>query len=383
MAARRQRVAQLEIFAREIQERFETSKYWEYEKFLGNGSYGVTVLLRETNLFVVRQKRIALKLARRGAAAGIQQLRTELRYLKRLRGAKHIVRMVASCDNLNSFRTAEQQRNDATASPIKRIVESFGKLLRLSPTTAFGPLEGLMQGPAIALEYLDKGDLVRLKENMDVAQEILPNRVLWSLFLCLIRACIGMAYPLGRPEGTPSVLETIPADGTRPGAICHNDIAARNVMIASGDGLDEHGINHLFKLIDFGSAQVYGPPRGPPENLFDCAKVMFYLMSTDQIPLFPTVFKGEITRAGSILPDEDNPNDDPYSQIDLDLRDLVARCMYADSSKRPTLQQALDEALAALNKDLEDFPDAYEETDDNIRGVFQDYIFDVPDNNFR
>lgn len=84
-----------------------------------------------------------------------------------------------------------------------------------------------------------------------------------------------MAYPVGSPLGTQSVLETIPNDGTPPQGIIHNDIAARNVMLGTGDGLDEHSQGNIFKLIDFGEAAAMDDGKmGAAENLRAISKVM-------------------------------------------------------------------------------------------------------------
>ncbi|KAI0490564.1 kinase-like protein [Xylaria cf. heliscus] len=381
MAARRLRIMQLEHFAREIQNRFESSHYWEYEKFLGNGSYGVTVLLRETNRLVVRQKRIALKLAQR-RSQGVPQLRNELKWLKRLRGARHIVRMLASCDNLIDYVDDEAKKNQ-NSGLFTSVVQLFGKLVRLPPREAFGPLAGLMDGPAVALEYLDQGDLLSLKRHVDDDGVTIPNKILWSLFLCLTRACIGMAYPLARQETQGSILETIP-NGVLPSGIIHNDVATRNIMIASADdNLDEHNIGHMFKLIDFGSTREYEFPRGAPENLYDIAFAVASMMDPNTITQLPMVWKSEITRLGSIIPSELDPNDDPYPHVDLALRDLIARCSYIEPSKRPSLYDALNAAEKALERAPDTFPDPPEETDDSIREFFQEYIFNRSLNSFR
>ncbi|KAI0546676.1 kinase-like protein [Xylaria curta] len=341
MAAREARLRAVTRFSNEIKDRFESSSHWEYERFLGNGSYGVTVLLREKDqLAAADQKRIALKLARKGSSAGTTQLQNELKYLKILRGAMHIVKMVASCDDLR---------------------------LANGGHSAFGPLQGLMQGPAVALEYLDQGDLVTLKIDIDN-------------FQTLIRACIGMAYPLERPEGAPSVLETVRTDGTGPRGIIHQDLATRNIVLGSGDGLDEHSVGYLFKLIDFGITKEYDLPRGPRDNLYDCAYLMYQMLDYEPIRNYPADWKGQLTRAGNIVPLEADYSDDPFPRVDFDLRDLIARCLYVDARKRPSLQEALDEALAAVVRDPETFPDPDEETDEAISDFFQRFIHDVPDN---
>ncbi|KAI1746027.1 kinase-like protein [Xylaria scruposa] len=356
-AMREARLRAVRDFSDEVKGRFESASYWEYERFLGNGTYGMTVLLREKDqLAAADPKRIALKLAKRGNRAGTLQLRNELKFLKILRGAMHIVNMVASCDDLNSVNGGD-----------------------VASRSVFGPLQALMQGPAVALEYLDQGDLVTLKIDIDNFQQRMPNRVLWSLFTCLIRACIGMAYPLEGPEGTPSVLETVRTDGTGLRGIVHQDLAARNIVLGSEDGIEEHGIGYLFKLIDFGNTREYDLPRGPRDNLYDCAKLIYQLMDYEPIQNYPAVWKDHLTRAGNIVPMEADYSDDPFPRVDFDLRDLVARCLYVDAAQRPTLQEALDAGLAAVVRDPETFPDPDDETDEAIRDFFQRFIHDVPD----
>ncbi|KAI0443891.1 kinase-like protein [Xylaria telfairii] len=381
MASRQERRRFLENFSTEVQNAFTThSKYWEYEKFLGNGAYGVTVLLREKAYLVARQKRIALKLSMRGRAAA-SLLKREIELLKQLRGAKHIVRMLASCENVRELRKSQLRKQKIS---LTRVFARFGPLVRIPPITVFDALDTVLDVPAAALEYLDKGDLLSFKTFIEKNEISIPNRVLWSLFLCLIRACIGMAYPLERPEGTRDVLETIPNDDTTPSTLVHNDMAPRNVMITSGDGLDEHHVGNMFKLIDFGAATEYWPPRGSPDNLYDCSRLIVQFLGRPVPAIEPRenqdVWKGEYTRQGQILPSEEGALNDPYPRVDIDLRDLIARCAYANMNKRPTLQQALDAALAGVAKKAEEFPDPAQETDDQIRQFWQTVIFDAPAN---
>lgn len=70
----------------------------------------------------------------------------------------------------------------------------------------------------------------------------------------MVRACVGLAYPIAAKEGTPTQLETIPADGSAPSTVEHNDLHSGNVMIGSADGrFAEHAIAPVTKFIDLGS----------------------------------------------------------------------------------------------------------------------------------
>ncbi len=163
----------------------------------------------------------------------------------------------------------------------------------------FDPLVRL-RGPVLAMEYINGGDLTTLfrKILQKRGGAHMPNRILWSLYLCrrssvclliqrsvirsysinkligsftVIRACIGMAYPVGAPlTSTASTLETI-RPGKPPLSLKHNDIALRNVMVGTARKESEHSIGHIFKLIDFGLAK--NEVGGSSDNLFRVTEV--------------------------------------------------------------------------------------------------------------
>ncbi|KAI8953354.1 hypothetical protein F4801DRAFT_588277 [Xylaria longipes] len=345
------------LLANEIRGYFETSSYWEYERLLGNGTFGLAVLLRQKAEYGPHRHRMAVKVALASSAA---ELQSEIMWLK------HIVQILASCDNLVRPDQGPFQRLHQHVPPVMLTGSSSGFIER----TAFDSLAGI-QGPVLALEYLENGDMLSLFKRMFNDDVHLSNRMLWSLYLCLIRACIGMAYPIGSPIGTPSILETIPNDGTPPQGIVHNDIATRNVMLGIGDGLDEHHQGHIFKLIDFGEASTIDPDMGPPENL---RYVAFFINMADISQRQVVNYKGFETRGGQLLP---QPWGEPYPWLDPDLAGLIAECMYVDWKKRPTLQQALDRARnAILNKTADSFPEPDEETDGAINQFVQECVLD-------
>ncbi|KAI1314232.1 hypothetical protein F5Y03DRAFT_402459 [Xylaria venustula] len=344
---------QAEKLAQEIQTHFETSSYWEYEKLLGYGGFGLAILLRQKGEGPHRH-RMALKVALPPAA---EDLRTEIEWLK------HIVRVLASCDRPSRLDWDNNKKLQVTEQQ------------PLPPQTAFGSLAQL-EGPVLALEYIENGDLLTLFRRMRFDDVHMPNRMLWSLFLCLIRACIGMAYPIGGPIGTAPVLEMHPNDGRPPRGITHNDIAIRNIMVATGDDLGEHHIGHLFKLIDFGQTNdVDGPRVGPRRNLLAVARLVAFMIKMADISMRQTkMYRGSSTYAGEILPQSYG---NPYPWLDRDLAGLIAECMYEDMNRRPTLKQALDRAGdAVMNKRARSFREPAEETDDAIRTFVQRYILD-------
>ncbi|KAI1260241.1 hypothetical protein F5Y18DRAFT_441926 [Xylariaceae sp. FL1019] len=183
------------------------------------------------------------------------QLRSEIRILRQLGGAAHIVKLIAARDDLNPPRGFllralsrwRQRFKDRTKGPKYNSVNTF--------------LIGL-RGPVSIMEYLENGDLVRLSERLGRTDHALPNRVLWSFFLFLTRACVGMAYPQRRNDDPPLSLEVVPDNDVSINGLLHDDFQLGNVMVGSvGDFPEEHGIVPPLKLIDFGLARDVTEPE--------------------------------------------------------------------------------------------------------------------------
>jgi hypothetical protein len=72
---------QVDAFAKQVRDHFACSRYWEYEKKLGSGAFGVAVLLKEKGTLgpLLPRRRMALKLAQQ---LGERELLNEIRWLK-------------------------------------------------------------------------------------------------------------------------------------------------------------------------------------------------------------------------------------------------------------------------------------------------------------
>ncbi|KAF2967437.1 hypothetical protein GQX73_g6172 [Xylaria multiplex] len=302
--------------------------FWEYEKTLGNGAWGLAALLKQKGVVEVGGRKVGRIVLKIGINFGEDQLRNEMEFLKMTNGAKHIVRLLGAVDNLN-------------------VNQSYNRFPPLS--FAFDAVAGI-NGPVIALEYLDSGDL--------------------------IRACIGMAYPANASLYTQSMLEEITPD-KEPGSMAHNDIAPRNIMIASGDSIEEHGIGHIFKLIDFGRASLMGDVRAKG-NLFGIAAFMITFITMSPGRSMTTVdHEGHETHAAAILPSPQAPN--PYPWLDPQLAGAIARCQYRDVDRRPELPDLLVQARnAVLSGTADSYPIPENETNDAIEDFCQRFILDAP-----
>ncbi|KAK5635337.1 hypothetical protein RRF57_011049 [Xylaria bambusicola] len=315
---------------------------------MGYGGFGF--------IFRVGQKgrpggfQLAVKIALHTAMA---QLRNEISILKQLNGAKHIVKMIASAD------TEIPSYDNNRFPPLAWV---------------FDPLTRI-QGPALAMEFMNGGNLVNLFDRIAAGGGHIPNRLLWSLLLCMIRACIGMAYPIGAPLGTPTpTLETIQR-GRKPGLLQHNDIELRNMMVRTAENEKEHQAGFTFKLIDFGAAKVSPDTKGgPPNNLFGVSQALASLITMKPLKILNQtgMHRGFETAGAYLLP---RAGKNPYPWLDTDLANLMAECMYIDPSKRPALEQALNRATQAVEgKTPNNFPNPREETDRAVRNFTQRFV---------
>ncbi|KAI1326311.1 kinase-like protein [Xylariaceae sp. FL0255] len=330
-----------------IQKNFK-NRFWAWEKLLGSGTNGFTILMSLHDEFKSSHCRVAFKFA--SGFGQQQELRSEAAMLKELNGAKHIVSILGYCVHAG---TAGDK-------------EDTGILSNVPPSTAFGSFQ-INHAPVLALEYLELGDLYSL---------------------VVIRAVVGMAYPIAAEIGTPPILEEI-GDDDDPRAIVHGDIHDQNVMFSTSDGIPEHVLVPILKVIDFGLARDldqlgFGLEEeekniGWQRNLQDMANQIMAMIPVGQaFPLDGVVdYRGLPTRAEEILVREGG-TDIRHPWLCPELRDLLARCLYEDQEQRPGLREVLEIARkAVLTKTAFSFPEPGFETDDAIRSFAQEFFFDA------
>ncbi|KAI1211446.1 uncharacterized protein F4807DRAFT_420405 [Annulohypoxylon truncatum] len=328
----------------------------QYQKFtfqglIGRGAFGLTFSAIE-KLSLTTYRRIAIK--RSVNPRHDDDLRNEITWLKTLRGSEHIVRLLASRDE------------PAPLTPVRGA--------RRTPITR-DPLEGII-GPIAVLEYLENADIKRLYNRLVKYDQLLPNRILWSFFLCLIRACVALAYPMNGTEDQVSQLETIPTDGRRPSDIEHADLHQANVMIGTaGLGFAEHAIIPPLKFIDFGRTREGF--QGVGDNVWKISRIMINLIARQDVRIsaWITEYQGFETRATEIL---EHGNGAKYPTLDDDLRDFLAICLADHARDRPSLAEMLETAEAAVrNKTAATYPDQLEETDEAIAALIKRFVYDA------
>ncbi|KAI0546832.1 hypothetical protein F4679DRAFT_587206 [Xylaria curta] len=139
---------------------------WELERILGNGSYGITVLLKD---------RGAMKFG---------QAKTKIRKPKRVVLKRPIYRRAES--RLSAYRSKSREGIRET---LKNLFAPFR-----NPPSNILTILGRYQGPAILLEYIENGSLLSLQTKLWEKRITLPNRLVWRFYFCLVRGVCGMVF---------------------------------------------------------------------------------------------------------------------------------------------------------------------------------------------
>ncbi|KAI2465711.1 kinase-like domain-containing protein [Annulohypoxylon bovei var. microspora] len=133
----------------------------------------------------------------------------------------------------------------------------------------------LLRTDFILFDYKMNGDLAHLIYKLEAQNVNTPNRVLWSFWLCLIKACIALEYPPRKfhprrhtgKDAEGDLFEDIPVVTRRWAGkrMVHFDIDPKNILIDHLDiisGGGEHALVPGLRLADFGSAKKIKPEKG-------------------------------------------------------------------------------------------------------------------------
>ncbi|KAH9887504.1 kinase-like domain-containing protein [Xylariomycetidae sp. FL2044] len=323
---------------------FSDARRFTLIKDLRGGATGLVRLYRETSP-EGEARRFVLKWPNEDDEAIIGNIQNEKRWLQVLSNAEHIVRILA-----------------------------------------LGPVENLPQEVFLIIEYLENGLLYQFLRRF--GSNPIPNRMLWSIFLCLIRASVAMAWPPGPGEPEDVRVDT-------PSALTHWDMHDMNLMFGRHDAASsEHRLVPILKLIDFdlagerdeaedfeaeerveyddglnlrqyiGAGGALGASNiGTAANVRDIGLVMTRIINGDRTL--------EVEDARDYIQED-------HQDLDGELRLLIARCLAVDPDNRPTLQELLAVAYnAVLTRTYAGTASAGYESDANIARIVQTYILNA------
>ncbi|KAJ2989087.1 hypothetical protein NUW58_g3644 [Xylaria curta] len=355
----------IQEMVRETREYFETAPGFRFEQFVAHGGYGFTCRIGQSGHGLRRERKLIVKRALNDYVT--EDLSNEIQVMSRLNGSAHIARVVAYKDDSNN---AHQQRRRCKL--IRRAID------RIKGKPPPNLLAGLA-GPTLILEYLRNGTLDRLVERVTVQDRVIPNRILWAIFLCLVRACVAMEYPRGAsPDSNPRLEEIPPNLPTgHPSGFRHDDMHMGNIMFGDLGDFQEHNMIPPAKLIDFGLGTRLD--ESAAQNLLDVSSNMMSLIMLRQVDFRNRrVHNGIETFGAPLLPDL-NSGREPYPLLDLHLRDFLVRCMATSPGDRPELSRVLQVAKEACQERGAQYygPQAPQESDEEIQRFIQEFVLDA------
>ncbi|KAI0439507.1 hypothetical protein F4803DRAFT_564495 [Xylaria telfairii] len=248
-----------------------------------------------------------------------QMDRDEENFLRRLWGSEHTIRLISVIDD-------RDHRAPVTwAEPLNR------NLLNPPPILPWKLRVDPVRYPNAAgvaffvMEYLERGTgdhLIERCQAMNIVE--ISEPLLWSFFLCLTRACVGMAYPPNRRNRNPPAVEreALPRGRPRP--------APKGVQV-----------------IDFGMTYEYDtPPQAQMENMRFVGELMHQLACVAQDEVLDDEYKPRyLVRNVPGLGDFETYASEDFwrdQNLSFDFKLLVSRCMAVNEAIHPTVAPVLE-----------------------------------------
>ncbi|KAI8948690.1 hypothetical protein F4801DRAFT_591686 [Xylaria longipes] len=341
-----------------------------------------------------------------------EDLRNEYQWLKRLRGAEHIAQLIDMADcslqlpgisnGENTYEESVQKQKDEVAAA--------------GDGSQSIPAAPVRRCPTFALEYLTYGTVYNLKRRLFKSGQIyIPSRLLWRIWLCLVRQCVGMAFPPDIPDDqyVGQVIREVIQD--RPYAfITQNSAHTNNFMLNAAElPGDEHEPNlPVVKLIDFGRGKTEDGESEPakrrsPDNVDEYANKKNLNGAADASP-FSLIISEKLccTHGYGEEPFRLRKETVPYTWndasgthtiqtrapqilrenifIDPQLRHLLVRVMANPYSLKPSLRDVLNETEMAITRGPLDaeflaLPLGDVETDNVLEEFMQHWLYNAPE----
>ncbi|KAH9909293.1 kinase-like domain-containing protein [Xylariomycetidae sp. FL2044] len=254
---------------------------------------------------------------------------------------------------------------------------------------------------SIVMEYIGHGTLQDFLSRFSASGRPIPNRILWNIFLCLVRASIAMTYP---PHGSLNdgiERERIPDGGKPDRSIIHSDMHLLNILLGTFQPLDaEHKFGPLVRLIDFGSAfwvNRDGEGKKSSEVFWDEAEEIALGEDPEASNVMALGEVMSILAIGSDRMPEDEGRrvmvggTEPFvtrAPVDLDdapimqeLREVIYMCLAEEEDQRPDLDALLEvcenKVYDTDEREWDFLLNGVAETDQAIRRVIESVVLNA------
>ncbi|KAK8012716.1 hypothetical protein PG991_010091 [Apiospora marii] len=245
--------------------------------------------------------------------------------------------------------------------------------------------------PTIVLEYMESGNLHEFRKRMREAGVNPPNRFLWRVLRCLMRACAAMAWYEHYDMGERGREYTI--DWEEPENVAHGSLDLSHLLIGALTPNDiDHGLIPVVKMCSFGETEnLPDNSRGLRQNQYAIGRIIQTLalpasLTADReadglLPL--DLGRTEFTPGQSI----DSCIHDEFiaaPHVSFELKDFVTFLMAANVEDMWLLDRLLQETVrlssrtAAQDFEGQEVPPA--ETNEAIAQFVQDYMFNASAN---
>ncbi|KAI3334166.1 hypothetical protein F4824DRAFT_512449 [Ustulina deusta] len=399
---------------REVAAYFTRNPGIEFVGFAGVGRHGGALILEEKDDGGELLRKLVVKYSL-GDLTGDpdsnadEDLRNEYHWLEKLRGAEHIIRLVyfADCSLMIPGTSNGEKTYEASVAKAAERDEALRSQVEGDGDGTKGEFSRARKCPTFALEYLPNGPLSETILKLEATKKLIPNRILWRIWLCFVRQCVAMAFPPMIPmseEGDGrSIREQIISDQpfctlTQNSAHLENWLWGAEPPRNIPDEDHDPGIP-VVKLIDFGRGRLEDLKEyvddemddlqecGSRRNLWHAALAMMEmclpLMEPSELALcdsylYPYSKGGQTFEVGTFAPMVLRF----ATTMDLELRDILVRCLADLPGHVPPLREVLEEAEAAVaNRGLDENPELValniHEDDRYLRRWVQSYLYDA------
>ncbi|KAI1338829.1 hypothetical protein F5Y15DRAFT_99199 [Xylariaceae sp. FL0016] len=243
----------------------------------------------------------------------------------------------------------------------------------------------------IMTEYLEYGTLNSFVLKSRQMNIVLPNRLLWSFFGCLLQATAALAYPEQAALGKEFVPVTPKGIGAVPSLLQHNDLHDKNILLGEPAPDDRlRGFAPILKWVDFGLAGYFTGANHAAEygvrgNLRDVGEIMICLLTREQwcnrrIRQSLTVndqpgLTAYETEAVASYPSDGHP--DPCAGLDADFRAIVSLLCSRDRTRCPRLLDVMEFVNQRIGRNAAYYNNAVEEQDATRSRLWQ-HIVNAP-----